>query len=130
MRFIDIDFERDIIHVKLAKGDNERIVFLHPKLKNMLRFNGRLDGPIFLSMRGEKYNKTTIQKIVRKSAEMAGIKKNVTPHTLRHSFATHLLEGGADIRYIQMLIGHKDIKTTLVYTHVASHDIKRLAALI
>jgi site-specific recombinase XerD len=72
----------------------------------------------------------TIQQIVKKASKKAGIKKNVTPHLLRHSFATHLLEGGADIRYIQELLGHKDPRTTQIYTHVANRDIKRLVDLL
>jgi len=74
----------------------------------------------------EKYNKRTIQQIVKNTARKAGIKKKVTPHTLRHSFATHLLEARADIKYIQQLLGHKSLRTTQIYTHVAGKDIKNL----
>ena len=80
--------------------------------------------------RDGKYNKRTIQQIIKSASKKVGIKKNVTPHTLRHSFATHLLEGCADIRYIQQLLGHKNLKTTQIYTHVANKDIKKLADLI
>ncbi len=126
-----IDFDREIIHLKTAKGDKERVVFLHKKLIDMLKLYGvRKEYPIFVSRRDEKYNKRTIQQIVKSASKKVGIKKNVTPHTLRHSFATHLLEGGADIRYIQQLLGHKDLKTTQIYTHVANKDIKRLADLL
>lgn len=83
-----------------------------------------------MSQRDGKYNMRTIQQIVKKASKKAGIKKNVTPHLLRHSFATHLLEGGADIRYIQELLGHKDPRTTQIYTHVANRDIKRLVDLL
>ncbi len=127
----DIDLERGLIHLKITKGNKQRVVFLHEKVKELLDAAGwKKDGPVFFSNRGGLYNKRTIQQVVRQAARKAGIAKNVTPHTLRHSFATHLLEGGADIRYIQQLLGHKDLKTTQIYTHVANKDIKRLAGLL
>ncbi len=131
IRWEDVDFEREIIHIKVAKGDKDRVVFLHPNLKNTLEIYGKKQmGYIFISQRGKKYSPKSIQLIVKNAAKRAKINKNVTPHTLRHSFATHLLEGGADIRYIQQLLGHKHIKTTQIYTHVANKDIKNLASLI
>jgi len=131
LKWQDIDVDRGIIHVKTAKGGKERIVFLHPKLKEMLEIYGaNKQGLVFISQMGRKYNKRTIQQIVKIAASRAGIKKKVTPHTLRHSFATHLLEGGADIRYIQQLLGHKNLQTTQIYTHVANKDIKNLANLL
>ena len=123
----DMDFERSLIHLKITKGGRDRVVFLHPKLKEFLNISGvKQDGLIFVSNRGGKYIKRNVQMIVKNASKRAGIKKNVTPHTLRHSFATHLLEGGADIRYIQQLLGHKDLKTTQIYTRVANRDIKGL----
>ena len=131
IRWEDVDFERDIIHVKVAKGDKERVVFLHPEIKKTLEFYGiRKHGLVLTSQRGQKYSHKTIQLIVKQAADRSGINKNVTPHTLRHSFATHLLEGGADIRYIQQLLGHKHLKTTQIYTHVANREIKELAKLL
>jgi site-specific recombinase XerD len=130
VRWEDIDFERGLIHIKNAKGGKERIVFLHPKLKMSLKAHDEVEGLVFLSQRGRKYSKRTVEKIVEGAATKAGIGKNVTPHTLRHCFATHLLEAGADIRYIQHLLGHKDLKTTQIYTHVANRDIKKLADLL
>ncbi len=131
IKWQDIDFDREIIHLKTAKGDKERIIFLHKKLIDALRMYGtEEEGPIFVSQRNGKYNKRTIQQIIKLASKKVGIKKNVTPHTLRHSFATHLLEAGADIRYIQQLLGHKDLKTTQIYTHVANKDIKKLAKLL
>jgi len=101
------------------------------KLIDVLRMYGiKEEGPIFVSQREGRYNKRTIQQIIKSASKKVGIKKNVTPHTLRHSFATHLLESGADIRYIQQLLGHKDLKTTQIYTHVANKDIKKLANLL
>ncbi len=131
IRWSDIDFDREIIHLKIAKGDKERVVFLHKRLTETLRMFGMKEaGPIFISQRGGKYNKRTIQQVVKSASRKAGIRKKVTPHTLRHSFATHLLESGADIRHIQQLLGHKDLKTTQIYTHVANKDIKKLANLL
>ena len=131
LKWQDIDFDREIIHLKTAKGDKERVIFFHKKLIDVLRMYGtKEEGPIFVSQREGKYNKRTIQQIIKSASKKVGIKKNVTPHTLRHSFATHLLESGADIRYIQQLLGHKDLKTTQIYTHVANKDIKKLADLL
>ena len=126
----DIDFDRDLIHLKKTKGEYERIVFLHENLKQALGIYGIKQGLVLMSDRNKKYNKRSIQQIVKNSAMKAGIKKNVHPHTLRHSFATHLLEAGCDIRYIQKLLGHKNLQTTQIYTHIANKDIKRLANLL
>ena len=130
LKWEDLDFERKLIHIKKAKGDKERVVFFHENLINLIDKNKENEGFIFLSDRGNKYNKRTIQMIVKNSAIRAGIKKKVHTHTFRHSFATHLLEAGADIRYIQVLLGHKNLQTTQIYTHVANKDIKNLANLL
>ena len=99
-------------------------MFLHSKLKETLEIYGvNKQGLVFISQRGRKYNKRTIQQIVKNAARKAGIKKKVTPHTLRHSFATHLLEGGLISRYIQQLLGYKSLRTTQSYTHIANKDI-------
>ncbi len=131
LRWDDIDFERGTIHLKTAKGEKERVIFFHDKLKDFISyFNLRKEGFVFMSNLGKKYDKRTIQKIVSNSAGKSGIGKKVTPHTLRHSFATHLLEAGADIRHIQKLLGHSSLQTTQIYTHVANKDIKKLADLL
>ena len=131
LRWEDIDFQRGTIHLKTAKGDKERVVFFHEKLKSFVEyFNLRRDGLVFISNLSKRYDKRTVQLIVRNAAKKAGVGKRVTPHTLRHSFATHLLEGGADIRHIQKLLGHSNLQTTQIYTHVANKDIKKLANLI
>lgn len=131
LKWEDIDFERKIIHIKHAKGGKERIVFFHDNLRQILIEDGvKNKGLVLVSERGTKYSERSIQAIVKNAAKKAGINKKISPHTLRHSFATHLLEGGADIRYIQKLLGHKDLKTTQVYTHVANRDITNLARLL
>src|SRR3989338_8990849 len=131
LKWQDIDFDREMIHIKIAKGDKQRVIFLHSKLKEILKIYGiHKEGFIFTSHGDKVYNKRTIQQIVKRASKKADIRKRVTPHTLRHCFATHLLEAGADIRYIQQLLGHKDLRTTQIYTYVANKDIKRLANLI
>jgi site-specific recombinase XerD len=100
IKWQDIDFEREFIHVKQSKGEKERIVFLHKKLKSILEEYGvRSNGYILISERGKLYSERAVQQIVKNIAKKADINKKVTPHILRHSFATHLLEAGADIRY-------------------------------
>ncbi len=131
LKWTDFDYIRDTIHLKTAKGSKERVIFLHPKIKNLLEiFGKKSEGLIFPSARDGKLSSRTVELIVRHAAAKAGISKRVTPHTLRHSFATHLLEAGADIRSIQQLLGHKDLKTTQIYTHVANKDINKLAGLL
>jgi len=131
LRWQYMDFERALIHIKKAKGEEERVVFLHKRLKRLLMDYGiRKSGFVLISERGRKYSERTIQLIVKNAAKKARTKKKVTPHTLRHNFAAHLLEAGADIRYIQQLLGHKSLRTTQIYTHVASKDIKKLANLL
>jgi len=98
LKWQDIDFERELIHVKIAKGEKERVVFLHAKLKDTLLKYGRRGGLLLISERGKKYDEKTIQQIVKNAAKKVEISKRVTPHTLRHSFATHLLEAGTEYK--------------------------------
>ena len=127
LKWTDIDFNRNIIHIKLAKGNKDRIVMLSPKLKkNLKTLDIEKKGNVFKTNRNSKYSLRTIELIVKKAAEKAGINKHITPHSLRHSFATHLLEHGIDIRYIQKLLGHSDIKTTMIYANVSKKDISKI----
>ena len=123
----------------IGKGSKERIIPMGTKamdsLKEYLR-NGRPSffgkdpakaGPyLFLNTRGRPMTRQGLWKIIRNHALKAGISKTVTPHTVRHSFATHLLEGGADLRSVQIMLGHADISTTQVYTHVARERLKEI----
>ncbi len=124
----DINFEENLIHIKLAKGKKDRFVKIPDSLTQELMAFCNLTGTeiLFPSARSGKLTKKTITKIVQNSAKKAGIKKRVYPHLLRHSFATHLLEQGTDLRIIQKLLGHSDIKTTQIYTQISQASIKNI----
>ena len=125
----DIDNNRMVIHIKKAKGNKDRQVQLTNQLLELLRKYYKKHLPInylIVGQNGGKYSTTSIQKIIKNSSFKAGINKKVTPHTLRHSFATHLLENGTDMRFIQKILGHSDIKTTQIYTHVSSSHLKNI----
>ncbi|MFX1566047.1 MAG: site-specific tyrosine recombinase/integron integrase [Promethearchaeota archaeon] len=121
----DIDFAEGTIRVH-GKGNKERIVLLTVPAMNAiieyLQFRPA-EGPLFLNRRGQRLSPLTVQRTVRDVAKRAGITSKVTPHALRHSFATHMLERGADVRVIQELLGHSNLATTQIYTHVTiSHE--------
>ncbi len=117
----DIDSSRMVIHIKGAKGYKDREVMLSEKLLALLRVYYKDYQPkqwLFEGDQGKTYSATSIRHVFRKALQQAGISKKATVHALRHSFATHLLENGTDIRYIQALLGHNSIKTTQQYTHL------------
>jgi len=125
----DIDSERMVVNIKGAKGKKDRISLLSENTLQILREYYKSYKPkvyLFESPKGGKYSPTSVANILKKSAKKAGISKNVTPHMLRHSFATHLLEQGTDLRYIQELLGHNSSKTTEIYTHVSKKAIDRI----
>ncbi|OIO40285.1 hypothetical protein AUJ61_02280 [Candidatus Pacearchaeota archaeon CG1_02_30_18] len=124
----DLNFDENLIKINLSKGKKDRFVKMPSSIKNELESYVKLSNRaiLFPSNRGGKLTKDTIQKIVQNSAKKAGIKKRVYPHLLRHSFATHLLEQGTDLRIIQKLLGHSDIKTTQIYTQISQASIKNV----
>lgn len=128
----DIDSQRMLIHVEQGKGAKDRYAPLSPRLLEMLRaYFRRLrpEGPwLFPAVKPDRHiSAATLQQVCRESAQLTGIDKRITAHTLRHSFATHLLENGEDIRVIQVLLGHTRIDTTARYTAVTP---KRIAATV
>jgi site-specific recombinase XerD len=129
IKISDIDNNRMVIHIRKAKGNKDRQVQLTNQLLELLRKYYKKYLPVnylIVGQNGGKYSTTSIQKIIKNSSLKAGIYKKVTPHTLRHSFATHLLENGTDIRFIQKILGHSDIKTTQIYTHVSNAYLKNI----
>ncbi|QQS51143.1 MAG: tyrosine-type recombinase/integrase [Bacteroidota bacterium] len=125
----DIDYYRGLIHIRAAKGNKDRIVNLSDNLGRMLADyikNYQPETYLFRGQGNEEYSASSIRNILRRACRRAGIKKEVRVHTLRHSYATHMLEKGVDIRYIQEMLGHSDIKTTMIYTHVSERRINAL----
>jgi len=126
----DIDDERKLIHIKGGKGRKDRYTMLSEVAIEMIRRYLKEYGQsiwLFSSQDKEKHITTrTVEKIFSNACRKANIKKNATVHSLRHSFATHLLERGTDLRYIQELLGHKSSKTTEIYTHVSNKDIGKI----
>lgn len=126
----DIDSNRMLIHIKGGKGKKDRYTLLSQSFLETLRQYYRQYKPkeyLFEGQGGTKYSTSSAQWILKKAVLKSGIVKKVTLHTLRHSFATHLLENGTDIRYIQELLGHKSPKTTMIYTHVTENSIKNIS---
>jgi len=124
----DVNFEKYLLHVRLGKGKKDRFVKIPERIIEELRsYIFLLNGDyLFPSNRGGKLTTATIQAVVEKSALKAGIAKEVYPHLFRHSFATHLLEQGTDIKIIQKILGHADIKTTQIYTQISQANIKNI----
>jgi len=124
----DLEFDRNMAKISSGKGNKQRYVMLSGILKSDLMKYIELQKPekYLFSGRKGKYSVKSIQKIFENAAKKAKIKKKASCHTLRHSFATHLLENGTDIRYIQKLLGHSRLQTTQIYTHVADSKLKNI----
>jgi integrase/recombinase XerD len=135
LRLNDINFEAGYLRT-LGKGSKERIVpigraaqnkilkYLHSARQRLLKHKESVY--LFVNRSGTKLSRQAFWKAIKKYTRRAGIAKRTTPHTLRHSFASHLLERGADLRSVQMMLGHSDISTTQIYTHVTREHLKRL----
>ena len=133
LRLVDLDMERGFLKV-LGKGKKERVVPLGEEaigwLRRYLEVRGELDKKgsayLFLSNRGGPMTRQRFWQIIKEYARRVGITKGISPHTLRHSFATHILERGADLRSVQELLGHADLSTTQIYTHVARAHLEKI----
>lgn len=130
----DISFEGKYLRI-FGKGKRERIVPINESALDILRryihtsrvilVKGKNTNELFLNFRGDKFSRVGIWKIFKEAMRKSGIEKNVHPHTLRHSFATHLIQHGADLRSVQRMLGHSDITTTEIYTHVDASHLKK-----
>ena len=129
LKLIDIDNDRHVINVRGGKGGKDRVTLLSDRLQKLLEEYLGLYRPavwLFEGVKGEQYSESSFQKVFQHAWKKSGVKKPATLHTLRHSFATHLLENGTDIRYIQALLGHSSSKTTEIYTHVTSKGLEKI----
>ncbi len=133
LKISDIDSKRMVIRVEGAKGNKDRLTLLSTTVLNDLREYFKEWRPkkwLFEGENGTLYSPTSIAKIINQAALKANVRKKVTPHMLRHSFATHLLENGTDLRNIQVLLGHNSLETTQIYTHVAVNAFNKIKNLL
>ena len=139
LKLSQLFFKEDFIRV-VGKGDKERLIPIGKTAQNsmLLYMEGQrlhikpkkgMSDFVFLNRRGSKLTREMVYIIIKQVAELAGIKKNISPHTLRHSFATHLIEGGADLRAVQEMLGHESITTTEIYTHLDKEYIRSTMAM-
>jgi integrase/recombinase XerD len=129
LKITDIDSSRSQIRIVQAKGKKDRISLLSPNILKLLREYFKEYRPkvwLFEGQYGGQYSAGSIQAVFREAKKASGLNKKATVHTLRHSFATHLLERGTDIRYIQDLLGHQSLRTTEIYTHVTTKGFKNI----
>lgn len=137
LRFTQVSLDMEVVRVT-GKGSKERLVPLGEEALDWLRhylaesrpvlLAGRTADSLFVTARGEGMTRQMFWYLIKKHAKTGGLHKPLSPHTLRHAFATHLLNHGADLRVVQMLLGHSDISTTQIYTHVARERLKKLHA--
>jgi integrase/recombinase XerD len=130
LKLTDVDSKRGLLIIRQAKGKKDRVAPLPERIIVLLReyyiaykpatwlFEGQV--------KGKQYSEQSLQSVLKQALLKAGIRKPVSLHWLRHSYATHLLEGGTDLRYIQELLGHKSSKTTEIYTHVTDKSLQKI----
>ncbi len=129
LRIQDVQFDKNMLFIRAAKGKKDRTSLLSSSLSVVLHKYMQQCKPnywLFEGVNRSKYSASSIARILHSSSQKAGIQKRVTPHMLRHSFATHLLEQGVDIRYIQTILGHESSKTTEIYTHVSTKSLAKI----
>ena len=129
LKVSNINSKRNVIEIKQAKGFKDRTVMLSEKILLLLRAYYTAYKPrnyLFEGQYGDQYTATSLRSVFKDACKKANIKNQPTLHWLRHSFATHLLEGGTDLRYIQQLLGHASSKTTEIYTHVSTKNISQI----
>ncbi|NJO86931.1 MAG: tyrosine-type recombinase/integrase, partial [Lewinella sp.] len=130
LRLEDVHWDRNQLLVRGGKGKKDRAVMLSQRLKALLVHYFDQYQPRHYLFEGQDerqpYSPRSVQSIVKQAAKKAGLQKRVTPHVLRHCFATHLLDNGTDVRFIQELLGHKDIQTTLIYTHITTQSLQKI----
>lgn len=122
-------FQRNVINICQSKGKKDRITLLSIKIALYLQEYISVYQPkewVFEGQKGGQYSASSMEKIVKQAAARAGVLKKLSMHTLRHSFATHLIEKGTDIHCIQSLLGHESIKTTEIYTHITNKGLENI----
>ncbi len=135
LKMTEVYTEEGFVRVK-GKGDKERLVpigetalaainYYKEQYRNHIEINKEAQNILFLNRRGGQLSRVMIFNIIKKLSELAGISKNISPHTFRHSFATHLVEGGADLRAVQEMLGHESILTTEIYTHLDQNFLRQ-----
>lgn len=126
LKIADIDFARKQVFIRDAKGRKDRVVALSERIYGLLHDYLQTYQPdtfLFNGQNSLRYSANSIRRFLGRAVKKAGIQKNITPHTLRHSYATHLLEGGVDLKYVQELLGHKKPETTQIYLHITKKQL-------
>ncbi len=131
LKLVDIDLERRTVRIRKSKGFKDRVVMLAERILPLLHHYLQLYHPVEYLLNGQNglmYSAVSVRAALKRARIEAGIRQRVSPHTLRHSFATHLLDQGVDIRHIQVLLGHSKPETTMIYTYVANDRLREISS--